>query len=302
MGLEHSKNSYTSSDINSDNKNKLKNTVKLVTYNIKTNSYSENKFDNILMYLTYEKKNIIYCIQGLYDNTFRIKLSESLKDYSKYFPDNYIIPSISNNNDNINKIGLFYISTYPILNYDIYTFTKNNNILLNSLDKNSKGILTINTLINNHIVSLYHVALQHDIPSIMNCNTIRSKQIKELFNIINNNITSINNTTLINNNNYKQSNIHIIIGSIYDPLIDNKVIDSIDINPLINNETIHNKKHCEYIYIYLHNYNETIKEDIITYIKKLNIEIIDAKINSNVTYTENYPFEIIFKLVKKIDI
>ena len=50
MGSEHSKNSYNSSEMHSENKDKLKNTIKLITYNIKTNSYSENKFQNILMY------------------------------------------------------------------------------------------------------------------------------------------------------------------------------------------------------------------------------------------------------------
>jgi hypothetical protein len=291
MGSEHSKNS---SDFNSENKNKLKNTIKLVSYNIKTNSYSENKFENIVMYLTYETKNIIYSIQGLYDDTFRIKLSETLKDYDKYFPDNSIIPSNTNNDTNINNIGLFYISTYPILNYNIFTFPKTNNKLLNSLDKYDKGILTINTIIHKHIVSIYNVCLQNDIPNILTCKNIRSNQIKLLFDIINKNIKEIN---IIKNHDH--SNIHIIIGSLYDPIIDNKVIDSIDINPIINHEQINHKKHYEYIYFYLHNYNDTIKDDIISYIKKLNIEIIDTRINTNVSYTDNLPYEIIFKLIKK---
>lgn len=301
MGSEYSKNSHskshTSSDVHSENKSKLKNTInntiKLITYNIKTNSYSENKFENIFMYLTYETKNIIYCLQGLYDDTFRIKLYESLKDYSKYFPDNCIIPSKINENIDVNHIGLFYISTYPIINYNIHIFNKPNNLLLNSLDKFNKGILTINTLIYNYIVSIYNVSLQNDIPHIVHCNEIRSKQIKEMFDIINNNILNITKYK-----DYTHSNIHIIIGSLYDPIIDNKVIDSIDINPLL--KLTHNKKQYEYIYFYLHNYNNDIKDDILQYVKKLNIEIIDAKVNTNVTYTENLPYEMIFKLTKKI--
>jgi hypothetical protein len=293
MGSEHSKNSYNSSDMHSENKNKLKNTIKLVTYNIKTNSFSENKFENILMYLTYETKNIIYCIQGLYDDTFRIKLYESLKDYNKYFSDNCIIPSKTNENININQIGLFYISTYPIINYNVHIFDKSDNKLLNSLDKYNKGILTINTLIHDHIVSIYNAALQNDIPHIIHCNEIRSKQITKMFDIINNNIKNINSIK-----DHQHSNIHIIIGSLYDPIIDNKIIDSIDINPILKSSNNH-KKQYEYIYFYLHNYNNNIKEDILEYVKKLNIEVIDAKINTNVTYTENQPYEMIFKLAKK---
>jgi hypothetical protein len=292
MGSEYSKNSNNSSDTFSENK--LKNTIKLVTYNIKTISYSENKFENILMYLTYETKNIIYCIQGLYDDTFRIKLSEALKEYHKYFPDNYIIPSKINENTEINKIGLLFISSYPIINYNVHVFDKPTNKLINSLDKFNKGILTINTVIYNHIVSIYNVSLQNDIPHVTHCNDIRSKQIKQIFDIININIQAIH-----NHKTFKHSNIHIIIGSLYDPIIDNKVIDSIDINPLLKLQ--HNNKQHEYIYFYLHNYNHHVKNDILKYVKELNIEIIDAKRNTNITYTENQPYEMIFKLSKKID-
>jgi hypothetical protein len=117
--------------------------------------------------------------------------------------------------------------------------------------------------------------------------------ITKMFDIINNNIKNINSIK-----DHQHSNIHIIIGSLYDPIIDNKIIDSIDINPILKSSDNH-KKQYEYIYFYLHNYNNNIKEDILEYVKKLNIEVIDAKINTNVTYTENQPYEMIFKLAKK---
>jgi len=60
MGSDNSK--TISTDSLSVSK-KINNHIKIVTYNLKMTSFSENKFNNVSMYLTYEKKNIVYCIQ-----------------------------------------------------------------------------------------------------------------------------------------------------------------------------------------------------------------------------------------------
>jgi hypothetical protein len=79
-------------------------------------------------------------------------------------------------------------------------------------------------------------------------------------------------------------------------------MDSINIKPIDWDENdvpytnINDKKKYEYIYFYLYNYDDSVKKDIITYFKDLNIEIIENRIKTNVIYTENMPYEIIFKI------
>lgn len=310
MGSEHSKNSETSSDsrnsqdLSSDKKRfDNKKHIKIVTYNMKITSFSENKFNNILMYLVYEKKNIIYCLQGLYDLTFRKKLMEALNEkHSENFSPVNIIPKINNINQNIEDSGLFFISTYPVINYDIYLFPRPNISILKSIDKYQKGILTVNLYIHKHIVSVYNVSFQSDLKlNILNCKDIRHEQIKLLLEKINGNIENVKKMDS------KLSNIHIIIGSLYDPVLNNKILDSIDIKPINWDDensitqpytNINDKKKYEYIYFYLYNYDNNTKTDILEYFKELKIEIIENRIKTNIVYTENMPYEIIFKISK----
>ena len=305
MGSEHSKNSESSSDNKSSEKKNKSDNIKIITYNMKITSFSENIFNNILMYLTYEKRNIIYCLQGVYDKKFRKKLLNILNHkYSKYFSIDNIIPKYDIVNKDIEKSGLFLISTYPILNYNIYLFPQPDISLLKTIDKYDKGILSVNLLIHKHIVSIYNISLQSDLKlNILNCKDIRNLQIKILLTKMNENISFINNN--YNNTETSFSNIHIIIGSLYDPIINNKVLDSIDIKPINwDNDiepytNINDKKKYEYIYFYLYNYELSTKTDIIDFLKELNIEIIENKIKTNVIYTENMPYEILLKITKK---
>jgi hypothetical protein len=304
MGSEHSKNSTSSSDNKSSEKKNKSDHIKIVTYNMKITSFSENIFNNILMYLTYEKKNIIYCIQGVYDKKFRKKLIKILNEkYLKYLPIDSIIPLYDFNDKDIEKSGLLLIATYPILNYNIYTFPQPDISLIKTIDKYDKGILTANLLIHKHIVSIYNISLQSDLKlNILDCKDIRHLQIKILLTKIEENILFINNN--YNDNIISFSNIHIIIGSLYDPIVNNKILDSINIKPInwINDiepyTNINNKKKYEYIYFYLYNYDTSTKTDILDFFKELNIEIIESKIKTNVIYTENMPYEILFKISK----
>jgi hypothetical protein len=288
MGLNTSKNSDSANSLTISEHKKNKDYITLVSYNIKVNSYSENKYENILMYITYEKKNIIYCIQGLYDNIFREKLLEDIYNkYNKYFSQDNIIPSLKNikNIDNINASGLLYISTFPIISYQIDIFHITDDFL-KSFDKHIKGILTINTIIHDHHISIYNICLQNDIKGILDCVDIRRTQIKKLFSIIDNN-HKINN-----------SHIHIIVGSIYQDIKHQKIIDSIDIKSIDMDHiytNITDRKKYDYIYFYLYNYNPKENSDIITCIKDMGIDIIENNIRDNITFTENYPYELIFK-------
>ncbi len=286
MGQDISKQSDSASSLAlSDNSKKHKNVIKLISYNIKVNSYSENKFDNIFMYITFDHKNILYCLQGVYDNDFRENLNKSLKN-NKYFSEESIIPSNVNDKykEIINKCGLYYISTFPIISYDIHNFSIKDQ-LLKTFDNTSKGVLTINTKINNNYVSIYNVCLQNDIKGIINCANIRKKQLKKIFSII--------------DDNHKKNKplIHIIIGSLYEKINDKKIIDSVDIKS-INIEEIYtnimDRKKYEYIYFYMYH----SKIDIVNSLKEIGVEIIDNNIKNNITFAENYPYELI---LKKID-
>jgi hypothetical protein len=288
MGLTNSKNSDSASSLITSDHKKNKDHITLVSYNIKVNSYSENKYENILMYITFDKKKIIYCIQGLYDTSFRKKMMADLNEqYNKYFPQEYIIPSNMNkkNIDIINSCGLFYISTFPIKSYYVNIFDIDDKFL-KTFDNHVKGILTINTIIDNHLISIYNVCLQNDIKGILDCSDIRKIQIKKLFSIIE------------NNHKMNQSYIHIIVGSLYDEIKHKKIIDSIDIKTIDSNNlytNITDNKKYDYIYFYLYNYNPKNHSDILTYIHELGIEIVDNNIKDNITFSENYPCELVLK-------
>ena len=58
---------------------------------------------------------------------------------------------------------------------------------------------------------------------------------------------------------------------------------------------ITDRKKYDYIYFYLYNYNPKENSDIITCIKDMGIDIIENNIRDNITFTENYPYELIFK-------
>jgi hypothetical protein len=51
------------------------------------------------------------------------------------------------------------------------------------------------------------------------------------------------------------------------------------------------KKKYEYIYFYM----SDVKCDILTSLKDLGIQIIENNIKNNITFTENYPYELILQ-------
>ena len=182
--------------------------INIITYNTKLLSFSPFKCEKIINYLVSQKdSNFIICLQGVYNKDSIEFINNNI---TKHFEIDKTIPSIINECPSV--LGLKIISSFPIYSFNYINF-KDNNDILNIIDKNKKGILCSNIIIDNNIISIYNTNFQPDIKSILNCADIRNIQLDILIDFIKDNTKK-----LLEKNkdiNFKVPRFNIVFGSFY---------------------------------------------------------------------------------------
>jgi hypothetical protein len=287
--------------------------LKIISYNVRLIYNSPLRAYKIGYYL-YETNNDldndIICLQGIYDNeSIDIIKNILIKKYKNI----YLIPE--NDVTRCTNIGILVFSKYKILNYKCKKFNENNNCITEYT-----GVIGLNILIKNTIISIYVTQLQSDYKYLVSNKKNRILQCKQIKSFIKNNIKHLNSNHY---NSYKKSNIHLIVGSLnipynnllktteeYTQIMD--ILNSVDIYKFIENDNkLITEDQNDYVLLYLLDSTDIIytnknslidqkydKEILNKIFKYYNINFIDVTIKE-FDYSDHYPMEIIL-LIKLI--
>jgi uncharacterized pyridoxamine 5'-phosphate oxidase family protein len=332
--------------------------IKISSYNVNiTNTVSlSNKIKNILIFIVSkfkEKDNDVICLQGVYDSVATMELVSEIRKYIvEYNVNFYFAPEFDNiiYNSNSNKISItrskhshvsklnhinntqniefqnIIISKYPIVS-SIYGTLSNN---LNEIVTNTKTVIGANITVNNNLISIYCVELSANVETANIDNRyVRQKELYKLNDIIQNNITNINNISF---DIFRKTDIHLIAGTFHINDINNMSNEEyhetlqnykfVDIFRCLHDYTIHghtdiSNKRIDYIFIYLTDDMYDEKSDYFNKIQKIEtasellkllferykIHFIESYVRTDVSHnfsSPNFPIETVI-MVKYMD-
>jgi len=227
----------------------------IITYNYNNNN--SNLSNNILINFinNFVNKDVIICIQDINHNIKNEKLNSF---YSK-------------------KLKLLILTNLITLKENDHIYDSNE---YNLLDKNLYGFQHLKLCYNNIKLNIYNTEIIPDQIKQLDFETIRDKQVKELFDYIC----------------LSKDRIHLIIGTFFD--YQNNIKELINISEIKNLITnFNNVKQESYIFAYSKNIVNNI-DNINNYLKnKYHMRVVNHKIYK-LEIDEYCPFELVLKIEK----